>query len=1243
MSSKLGKVGAVVFTVFLIGSLIALPISGAISMKENKSDKINKIFERVFGTDDPFADPKPANLDEMAWLDSYYPREETATLAVDHNDMGYNTDIGNSITRSIYFYCGEQTDAGPGRTRTGFLNPNAGDSNDYYRFGVQEGQQIQVSFSGPSGYNYELLNYEGEVESNGITAAETNWYFARVYTDNSGGEGQYNLDIELNGQNDAGNSGDAGDSISSAMSISPGTYDGYMDSEDWEDWYSFNANSGQGIFVTIDPFDNKLGDFDIHLYNPSGQMVHRAMYYGEDELEYPADASGNWKIKIDMFPGWDTSKWPDDYYLYGSGPYELTLSVGGTAQSPPDPIPQPDVIPVAQTFQITNNPNGNNDEYDYLAAVPSAIYKQGGNQYVSPIVYTGDSSATSWFGTADDTTQYLLDDWNTYLSRHGQVAVVHEISGDPVQAAASIATTGWTTTDTAVLATDGSKFVDESTTLIDEDATLKVTTKQTIAEPGDEIWSDFGGYNSIQMFVSKEWGAMTIYANGDDCEGVGLLTPRYELGTHEDWPHPYDAPGDNTNIYFPISMAGLYWPYYDGTSGFDTFEVTRYSCDRYKVPISNSDSSIEVEVTTDTNSYIQVFLVDPQGSVRRPNVPSWNGGAINPIHEWNGDHHNGFEDWRRWEPDYSKEHNAEIHFPSEGRWTVIVTVQYPYGQEKTTDSIPYHINIDVREHNSQRTNAALSAANAAVLASQIHAPLLYVTEDSIPVETQNALDQLGVNKITFVNIGGVSKAKPLGEVTEITTIEDVISKTKAVLHPQDIKPLSADDNVITITSLGSEDGFFAPAGFIAAYHGSNVLNIGDAVDAYNFLDKATAWREYSGGWYHGCRAQGHLYKMDEPINVIQIIKNLLNGDFPDLGIDQHLRWWGEVHDGIYDLASSNGLTGPGKEVYIFVAPRDTDIRHPICRVMTGVGSYAGMFPMTTPGLDAALMSRDVLYPAIIYANPGRDVTTAQLMNFPDGWQWRTNDGVQHTVFSTREVKEAFSSHGRFFEGHVIWDNWLERINQGAAVSYYSGHGTGGSGISEQFKNVAEQFPDAELTHHELEDFDWWDSWRGYMYDDTQTKSPRWGGFTWYNAAEPNLYDIIHYKWVDQQLENMHSEIELWMSCTTGQHFGPEIYLEHGSALWYGNAGTGLCPQEDLLDDQWIGDMMWTGKSVGDAFSEYVWLHQRDFTAKNEDMSKYNQALYGTSSLTVTNVQVIFGDPTITCYSPEWIEPLPASP
>jgi hypothetical protein len=461
-----------------------------------------------------------------------------------------------------------------------------------------------------------------------------------------------------------------------------------------------------------------------------------------------------------------------------------------------------------------------------------------------------------------------------------------------------------------------------------------------------------------------------------------------------------------------------------------------------------------------------------------------------------------------------------------------------------------------------------------------------------------------------------------------------------------IQPSTASDKVITITSFGTEDGYFAPAGLIAAYHGSNVLNIGEVPLVFNTDDKLTAYREYSGGWYHGGRAQGHMAKSSTPIpSLLNIIKTFLSGEFPPLGLDQDLRWGGGIHDGIYNWVTEQGLIGPGQECYLFVSPRNSDVRHPIIAELCGLGSYAGQFPFDSPGMDAALTSRDILYPALIYANTGRDVTTSQMMNFPDGWMWTTNDGGRHRVYSTQEIKQTFSSHGRFYEGHTIFESWLARMNEGVSLNYYSGHGTGGSGVSFMYRNIAEENPITEPNSEKSYNFTWWDAWRGYMYDDAQTKDPRWGGFTWFNPSDTsgNLYDLVHFKWIDQKLQNLHSEIELWMSSTTGQNFGPEIYLEHGGALWYGDAGTGGTPAEDLLDEMWIKDMMVNGSSVGQAFSKYVWLSGRDFTAKNVDMEKYNIALYGSSTMQFASLLVIYGDPTLTVYSPEWTEPTPVLP
>ena len=173
-----------------------------------------------------------------------------------------------------------------------------------------------------------------------------------------------------------------------------------------------------------------------------------------------------------------------------------------------------------------------------------------------------------------------------------------------------------------------------------------------------------------------------------------------------------------------------------------------------------------------------------------------------------------------------------------------------------------------------------------------------------------------------------------------------------------------------------------------------------------------------------------------------------------------------------------------------------------------------------------------------------------------------------------------------------------------------------------------------MIHDHLKDFNWWDAWRGYSYDSKQTKTPRWGSTTTYNAEEPNLYDIIHFKWVDQLFDNLHSISDLWMSCTTLSHYGPIVYLSHGAVFCYGNGGTGSTNQECLLDEQWMREWCENGLTVGEAFSKYTWKHQRDYTTLDPT------AIYGISSMDATNMQMFFGDPTLILYSPEWTEPLP---
>jgi len=1215
--------------VFLLFALVAMAMIPALSATmgdmDNKIKNLKELEENII-----------YNKGDYIPYDRYYNPEDGVILTVDHNDIGYNVDAGDEYNRADVVYIGEIVDTGPGRGRVGYLQPEGDeDTDDFYRFTVCAGQTITASLTTSEDYDFELYDPDEILVQNGYTAVETDWHYINIFSNQGSFNGEYTFDVVLTGQNDAGTLDDAGDEIGEATPIIAGEYEGYMDMNDQEDWYSFNVNDGDGIYVKVRALEKS--DYDIYLYNPSDEMVHYASYYGTDELEYPADETGTWKIKLDIFPGWDDSKWPDDYYMYGSGAYDLDLEIGGVFDLPPEADPQPEIYPVAQTFIVENDPESNADEYSYIAAIPAANYLEDDKRYVSPIIYDGDTTPTHWSGTVDDTTQYLAEDWYEYIDRHSMAATEYLLPQDPVEAASEIATTKWTSSDKAVVVVDGSGFEDTIRKRINRISFLNAKTQVTNVPADSDELIQLGTLNAYQMFIGPRWGAMAVHGIGDNYNGdIGITTPRYESLMDDWWPHPNDENGPDTDVFYPITFPGFWFPYTTNVQGLDEMQITQVAGKRYRIPIFTSDCSLKVTITTNEPTALRIYLVDPYGNVRRPQVPHWNGGPINPIHTWNGGHWEGigFDDWRSWIPTVGEEHVEEIHYPMRGIWRAIVV---PATIEDADKFYTYHITAEVRKHSPDRNAAALSAANGAVIASVEHAPLLYVSKDTVPQETEDALTTLGVSEVILVGIDDL--CSEIKDDLSGYTITDLSSMQQVVDYIDD-KNLN-EDNLITITSLGTGDGYFAPAAMAASYHAGPVLNIGEASDAYNKLDMMTAWREYAGDYYHGCRAVGHLPMMTEPFNLSEFIDQIQNEEYPAPGFDLKKRWFTAINTGIVELITNYGLDKEGQEAYLFVSPRDTDIRDPICRAMTGNESYAGHIPVETPAFSSDIICRDILYPAIIYANPGRDVTTSHLMNYPDGGTWSANDGKSYANYATRDTKSIFSSCNRFYEGHCIWDNHLERMNAGASINYYAGHGTGGSGISAQYKNFAEQFPEGELRHDYLMDFDWWDGWRGYSgFDFLKTQSPRTGGTSGYNSQEPALYDIVHFKYVDELYENLHSELEFWSSCTTGEHFGPMIYLEHGSALWYGNCGSGYGIQTTLHDNWMFYDVLVLGKNFGESHSKYLWIFDRDFTT-GDDTTMYGRSTFFQGGL--TNVHALYGDPTMTCYSPNWIEPIPVAP
>lgn len=86
-------------------------------------------------------------------------------------------------------------------------------------------------------------------------------------------------------------------SFETAENITAGTYQGYLDSKDQEDYYKIWMENGQTIQAQmIPPFQT---DFDLYLYNPQRKLAASSEIRGDEteQIAFTADSTGWWYIK----------------------------------------------------------------------------------------------------------------------------------------------------------------------------------------------------------------------------------------------------------------------------------------------------------------------------------------------------------------------------------------------------------------------------------------------------------------------------------------------------------------------------------------------------------------------------------------------------------------------------------------------------------------------------------------------------------------------------------------------------------------------------------------------------------------------------------------------------------------------------------------------------------------------------------------------------------------------------------
>lgn len=276
-----------------------------------------------------------------------------------------------------------------------------------------------------------------------------------------------------------------------------------------------------------------------------------------------------------------------------------------------------------------------------------------------------------------------------------------------------------------------------------------------------------------------------------------------------------------------------------------------------------------------------------------------------------------------------------------------------------------------------------SASQGAVLASEVNAPLLYVSKNEVPEDTANALYTLGVENIHLVNLGSHLRSEAKQELMNGFSVKQY---TEPVSMFNEIRSHSNSNDVIFssidpwtswyVGELQPEEElkgarFIGPSAYIAAIHGSPVL----FVDNHPELSSAVSW--HTELWRRHPDGHSRLPTVSEMYLTGTRVYNYLK----DLDFDEE-----------------------GQEKIITVAGQ-FDIGLPWDRVFVGKGQPGRFFGSPTD--TSVWISKNMFYPMIVFENPAikqsGGVSVINGSRSARRFPWRGNLGLRITKPSGEET------------------------------------------------------------------------------------------------------------------------------------------------------------------------------------------------------------------------------------------------
>ncbi|MFW9975167.1 MAG: hypothetical protein ACFFDQ_07885, partial [Candidatus Thorarchaeota archaeon] len=651
-------------------------------------------------------------------------------------------------------------------------------------------------------------------------------------------------------------------------------------------------------------------------------------------------------------------------------------------------------IPLSRVAFVSPNPSSYVDEFAYMAAVPTSIFYFNGTQYISPLIYSDDSESESW----------LLEDWSEYLSHDGGITqavsigdfsenylndlqhnigakIYPRLSGtNAAQIAALLAANAWSSSSTAVIGLLKDDFVSPSIITGAASHTFQNRASET-TEFGGTVSP--GAPSSI-TFTPPTWAGWIegrFNWTGSEILIHDLIDPNGNLVDYSIWSQMYWSRNPSTvlhpvplNFWIPKTTDGLWTMNISTDASTSTNlvnEVISHPGFTQTVAVPSNTKWLNVSLTWDNAATdLNLALIDPNGR-----LSMWApAGSIlsNPGREV-----------------------INLPYPMAGDWTIIAA-WLNANEEQNNINLSWSISRLPSDLQSYME----SAANAAVLASLLNVPLLYVYADQIPTETDWALNRLGVSNIYLVDPSNVQDAGLPALLSSYGALTNLFSYS---LVTSTIQSISGSHDAVVTVPLGIRNEFFAPAAFSAAAHGSPVFSL-----CGNNNELTTRAQETWAPYLIGPEINN--------IYVINKYENRAENGWYDERIPNKFSMMESEASFETFLTTRGAYNSTSSQSIVVISPASLIPLSFDRSLQTHFNP--GRIPAPSSTMASVMINRGLLHRFLFRSADQADTSLVSMYAYTDGDTFVDNDYNYHLLYQIENTTDALDAVGFSIESHV---------------------------------------------------------------------------------------------------------------------------------------------------------------------------------------------------------------------------------